>query len=167
LEEAHDEGRYNSLMPKTCAGILLFRRRPHGLQVLLVHPGGPLWKNKDDGWWSIPKGEVEPGEDLFVAAQREFAEEVGFRPPGPFIALTPAKLKSGKIVHAWAYACDFDPATLRSNRFTMEWPPHSGRQSEFTEVDRAAWFTVEQAKVKTSPGQMEFVLELAEKRIAG
>jgi len=147
-------------MPKTSAGILLFRRRSTGLQVLLVHPGGPLWTRKDEGFWGIPKGEVGTGEDLFVAAQREFAEEVGFKPVGPFISLAPVKLRSGKIVHAWACEADFDPATLKSNSFTMEWPPHSGKQVEFPEVDRAEWFTVEQARVKTSPGQMGLVLEL-------
>jgi predicted NUDIX family NTP pyrophosphohydrolase len=148
-------------MSKTSAGILLFRRRPQGLQVLFVHPGGPLWTNKDEGFWGIPKGQIEPGEDPFAAAQREFAEETGFRPPGPFIALAPVKLRSGKIVHAWACECNFNPADLNSNAFTMEWPPHSGKLAQFPEVDRGEWFSIEEARLKTSPGQMELVAELA------
>ncbi|MEI8194957.1 MAG: NUDIX domain-containing protein [Phycisphaerae bacterium] len=142
------------------SGILLFRRRPTGIEVLLVHPGGPLFKKKDAGFWGIPKGLVHADEDLLIAACREFEEEVGFAPTGPFISLTPVKLKSGKIVHAWACEGDCDPATIKSNNFTMEWPPHSGRQMEFPEVDRAGWFTVEEARVKMNPGQMGLVEEM-------
>ncbi|MEI8196053.1 MAG: NUDIX domain-containing protein [Phycisphaerae bacterium] len=147
-------------MAISSAGILLFRRRPTGLEVLLVHPGGPLFQNKEAGFWGIPKGLVHAAEELLNAACREFEEEVGFKPTGPFIPLTPVKLKSGKIVHAWACAGDCDPAMIRSNNFTMEWPPKSGRQMEFPEVDRAGWFTVEEARVKMNPAQMGLVEEL-------
>src|SRR5437868_6461594 len=133
-------------MAQVSAGILLFRRRPIGLEVLLVHPGGPFWKNKDAGVWSIPKGLVHDNEDLLACACREFEEEIGFRPAGPFVPLTPVKLKSGKVVHAWGCEGHIDPATIRSNTFTMEWPPHSGKQAEFPEIDRGEWFTVEQAR---------------------
>ena len=152
-------------MPKISAGILLFRRRPEGLQVLLVHPGGPFWKNRDKGTWSIPKGEAHPGEDLFECAKRECEEEIGFRRPGPFIPLTPVKLRSGKLVHAWACEADFDPAMLKSNTFTAEWPPHSGKIGTYIEVDRAEWFTVAEARIKMSLAQMGMVEEL-EKKLA-
>jgi len=144
----------------TSSGILLFRRRPTGIQVLLVHPGGPLWKNKDAGIWSIPKGLVHDGEDVLVCACREFEEEIGFKPSGPFIPLTPVKLKSGKVVHAWACEEDCDPAIIKSNTFTMEWPPKSGKQAEFPEIDRGEWFTVEEARVKLSEQMMVLVEEL-------
>jgi predicted NUDIX family NTP pyrophosphohydrolase len=147
-------------MPKISAGILLYRRTHEGLQVFLVHPGGPLWKNKDDGFWGIPKGEAKPDEDLFAAALREFAEEVGFQPAGPFTPLTPTQLRSGKIIHAWACAGDCDPERTRCNTFTMEWPPKSGRQQSFPEVDRAGWFTVADARRKLSESQMRLVDEL-------
>ena len=110
------------------------------LQVLLAHPGGPYFVSKDDGAWSIPKGEPEPDEDLLLTAQREFEEETGLKPTGPFIPLKPIQQKGGKIVHAWAFKGDCDPATLKSNTFTMEWPPNSGRQMEFPEIDRAEFF---------------------------
>jgi predicted NUDIX family NTP pyrophosphohydrolase len=141
---------YNSIMPPTSSGILLFRRRLTGLEVLLVHPGGPIWKNKDAGIWSVPKGLVQGDEDLLACACREFQEEIGCKPTGPFIPLTPVKLKSGKVVHAWACEGDIDPATIRSNTFTMEWPPHSGQQVEFPEIDRGDWFGIEQAREKLS-----------------
>jgi len=150
-------------MAQISAGILLFRRRPTGMEVLLVHPGGPLWKNKDAGVWSVPKGLVEDGEELLAGACREFEEEIGFRPTGPFVPLTPVKLKSGKVVHAWGCEGDVDPAAIRSNTFTMEWPPRSGQRAEFPEVDRGEWFTAEQAREKLSAQMMGVVEELARK----
>src|ERR1035437_2368851 len=140
-------------MHKISSGLLMFRRRPTGPEVLLVHPGGPLWGHKDEGYWSIPKGEVEPGEDLLAAAQREFEEETGLKPTGPFIELKPVKTKSGKVVHAWAFEGDCDPATAKSNLFTMEWPPRSGRFAEFPEIDRAEFFGLVEARHKIGPGQ--------------
>jgi predicted NUDIX family NTP pyrophosphohydrolase len=113
--------RYNLPMPKISSGLLMFRRRPTGTEVLLVHPGGPLWGHKDEGYWSIPKGEIEPGEDLLAAAQREFEEETGLKPTGPFTRLQPVTTKSGKVIHAWAFEGDCDVATVKSNTFTMEW----------------------------------------------
>ncbi len=150
-------------MPKTSAGLIMYRRGGGALQVLLVHPGGPLWQHKDAGWWSIPKGEIAEGEDALAAARREFVEETGFTVREPVIELTPVQLKSGKIVHAWAFEGDCDPAALRSNAFTLEWPPRSGKMCEFPEVDRAAFFTVAQAKEKMSERQFPLVEELRSK----
>jgi predicted NUDIX family NTP pyrophosphohydrolase len=146
---------------KTSAGLLMFRRRGGEPEVLLVHPGGPFWAHKDDGAWSIPKGEVEPGEDLLASARREFAEETGFRVEGPFIPLTPLRQPSGKVVHAWAFEGDADPELLHSNMVSLEWPPKSGRRREFPEVDRAAWLSLGQAAQKILPGQRGFLSELA------
>jgi predicted NUDIX family NTP pyrophosphohydrolase len=146
---------------KQRAGLLLYRHREGRLEVLLVHPGGPLWTRKDDGAWSIPKGELEPGEDGLTAARREFEEETGARPSGTFIALDPVKQPTGRIIHVWTIEAGFDPATLRSNLFEMEWPPRSGRRAQFPEVDRAAWFTLEQAAVKILKGQAPFLTQLA------
>ncbi len=140
-------------MPKVSAGLLLFRRRAGALEVLLVHPGGPLWSKRDDGAWTIPKGEPEPGEDDLHAARREFAEETGFAPDGPFLPLGEIRQQGGKLVRAWACAGDWDPAALRSNLFRMEWPPKSGQFREFPEVDRAAFFTLADARRKTNPAQ--------------
>jgi predicted NUDIX family NTP pyrophosphohydrolase len=145
---------------KQTAGILLYRIRNGDLEVFLVHPGGPFWMKKDDGAWSIPKGETEEGEDLLRAAKREFHEETGFSLDGNFIALTPLKQRGGKIVHAWAVEGDVDAESSKSNLFSMEWPPRSGRRAEFPEVDRAAWFTLEAAKGKILQGQAEFLEEL-------
>ncbi len=145
---------------RTSAGLLLYRWHDGQLQVLLAHPGGPFFQNKDDGAWSIPKGEVEPDEDLLEAAQREFEEETGVHPEGPFIALTPVKQKGGKIVHAWAFRGDCDPSSTFSNPFTMEWPPKSGRQMEFPEIDRADFFDVAVAKTKIKAGQEPLIEEL-------
>ncbi len=117
-------------MPKISAGLLMYRIKADAVEVLLAHPGGPFFQNKDDGAWSIPKGEPEPGEELLSAAQREFEEETGLKPAGPFLPLAPVQQKGGKIVHGWAFAGDCDPGALRSNAFTMEWPPRSGRQME-------------------------------------
>lgn len=147
-------------MPKISAGLIMYRRTVGELQVLLVHPGGPVWKHKDAGWWSIPKGEIAVGEDALAAAQREFREETGFAVRKPFIELTAVQLRSGKIVHAWAFEGDCDPAALRSNTFTLEWPPRSGKVCEFPEVDRAGFFTVLEAKEKMSERQFPLVEEL-------
>lgn len=148
---------------KVSAGILLYRRRDDTIEVFLVHPGGPLWAAKDIGAWSIPKGLVEPGEDHFPAAQREFHEETGCTVSGHPIPLTPIKTKSGKTIYAWAVTGDCDPAKIRSNTFTMEWPPHSGRYGEFPEIDRAGWFPIEDAKRKIHPGQVALIDELEKK----
>jgi predicted NUDIX family NTP pyrophosphohydrolase len=150
-------------MPKTSAGLILFRRGPEGLEVLLVHPGGPLWARKDDGAWSIPKGELEKGEDELSVAKREFEEETGATPSGEFVALEPVRQPSGKLVRAWAVEGDFDPAALESNTFVMEWPPRSGRRQEFPEVDRAEWFPLETAARKLLVGQVPFLNELKRK----
>jgi predicted NUDIX family NTP pyrophosphohydrolase len=137
------------------------------LQFLLVHPGGPFWEGKDAGIWSIPKGETHLGEDLLEAAKREFEEELGFKADGPFIELSPITQKSGKIVHAWAFAGDCDPACIRSNTFSMEWPPHSGRAATFPEVDRAEFFSLEHAKPKIIPAQAPLLQELQQKLALG
>jgi predicted NUDIX family NTP pyrophosphohydrolase len=138
----------------------MYRYREKALQVLLVHPGGPYWKNKDDGAWSIPKGEAEPGEDFLEVAQREFEEELGQEPEGHYVALAPVKQKGGKIVHAWAFEGDCDPSTIRSNTFAMEWPPKSGKIAEFPEVDRAEFFDLEEARRKINSSQSALLDEL-------
>ena len=148
-------------MPKSAsAGLLLYRRSPGGLEVFLVHPGGPFWAKKDLGVWSIPKGELEPDEDPLAAARREFEEETGFQISGEFRPLAPLKQPSGKTVYAWAVEGDWDPSGLKSNTFSLEWPPHSGLQREFPEVDRAAWFPLDEAKRKILPGQVGFIESL-------
>jgi predicted NUDIX family NTP pyrophosphohydrolase len=140
----------------------MYRTRPSGgPEVLLVHPGGPFWRNKDEGAWTIPKGEVPDGEDLLAAARREFEEELGFPPAGPFAPLQPVKQKGGKVVHAWCFEGDCDPAAVRSNTFGMEWPPKSGRKATFPEVDRAAFFDLEAARKKINPAQAALLDELA------
>lgn len=144
-------------MPRISAGLLMYRRPASGLEVLLVHPGGPFWANKDLGAWSIPKGEVEPGEDWLAAAQREFTEELGFAPTGPFVPLGEVRQKAGKVVHGWAFEGDCDPAQCRSNTFRMEWPAKSGKWAEFPEVDQAAFFRPEVAREKVNPGQVPFI----------
>ncbi|HEY2018495.1 MAG TPA: NUDIX domain-containing protein [Bryobacteraceae bacterium] len=150
-------------MSKKSAGLLLFRETAAGLEVLLVHPGGPLWAKKDEGAWSIPKGEFMDDEDPLAAAQREFLEETGMPAAGEYIPLAPLKQSGGKLVFAWALRADFDPAQLKSNLFSMEWPPKSGRQREFPEVDRAAWYNVESARLKILKGQAPFLDQLLEK----
>ncbi len=147
-------------MARLSAGILMYRRRGGVLEVFLVHPGGPFWARKDAGAWSIPKGEYGPAEDPLAAARREFQEETGFTVDGEFRALNPLKQPSGKIISAWAVAGDLDPGAVRSNTFTLEWPPRSGRQQEFPEVDRAAWFTLAAAREKIIQGQAGFLEEL-------
>jgi predicted NUDIX family NTP pyrophosphohydrolase len=150
-------------MAKESAGLLLYRKREGVLEFLLVHPGGPLWKNKDLGSWTIPKGEVQPGEDRFGSAQREFEEELGLAPRGNFIPLTPIKQKGGKVVHAWAIEGEWDPSKLRSNTFTLEWPPRSGRSQEFPEVDRADFFDLGAARTKINQAQVNLLEELQRK----
>lgn len=147
-------------MAKQSSGLLMYRRRA-ALEVLLVHPGGPLWKNRDDGAWTIPKGEFVAPEDPLAAARREFTEETGLVPEGPFVALTPIRQKAGKVVHAWAFAGDCAPETLRSNTFTIEWPPRSGKFASFPEVDRAEFFSLEAARTKINPAQIALLGELA------
>src|SRR5271166_6000667 len=147
-------------MPRTSAGLLMYRVQDGVLQLLLAHPGGPYFANKDDGAWTIPKGEPDADEDLLVTAQREFEEETGIRPIGPFIPLKPIKQKGGKVVHAWAFEGDCDPAATKSNTFTMEWPPKSGRQMEFPEIDRADFFDVATARRKLKAAQVAMIEEL-------
>ncbi|HZZ91529.1 MAG TPA: NUDIX domain-containing protein [Usitatibacter sp.] len=145
---------------KRSAGILLFRRRDAHLEVLLAHPGGPFWRARDDGVWTVPKGGIDEGEEALDAARREFNEETGFVADGPFLPLTPRRQRSGKVVLAWAVEGDCDPAQLTSLHFSMEWPPHSGRMQSFPEIDRAAWFGLEEARGKILPGQRPFLDEL-------
>jgi len=150
-------------MPKTSAGLLLFREIEGRLEVLLVHPGGPFWAKKDDGAWSIPKGEIEEGEDPLAAAKREFQEETGQVAEGEPIPLEPLRQPSGKTVHAWALRGELDPTLLKSSTFSLEWPPRSGRRQEFPEVDRAEWFSLETAERKILSGQSGFLRQLREK----
>lgn len=141
-------------MLETSCGILLYRRGPADAEVLLVHPGGPYWAKKDKGAWSIPKGLHEPGEDPEAAARREFAEETGFTQTGDLIPLGSFRQPSGKLIAAWAAEGEFDTAALRSNLFSMEWPPRSGRMQEFPEADRAEWFAPAEARHKMLKGQV-------------
>jgi predicted NUDIX family NTP pyrophosphohydrolase len=150
-------------MPRLSAGLLMYRRGGGTLEVFLVHPGGPFWKNKDDGGWSIPKGEYSEGESALDAARREFREETGFKPGTDFVPLGEIRQPSGKIISVWAFEGDCDPAALHSNSFSMEWPPKSGRSSEFPEVDRADWFSLETARTKLLKGQLGFLDRLAAK----
>jgi len=145
----------------TSAGLLLYRHGAAGLEVLLAHPGGPFWARKDDGAWMLPKGELEAGEEPLDAARREFAEEIGFAPAGPFASLGELRQKGGKRVLAWAVAGDFDPAQLRTNLFEMEWPPRSGQRRAFPEVDRVGWFGIDEARVKVLASQWPFIERLA------
>ena len=138
----------------------MYRVNDGALQVLLAHPGGPFFQNQDDGAWSIPKGETGAGEELLDAAQREFAEETGFKASPPFIELSTIAQKGGKVVQAWAFAGDCDPAQLRSNTFTLEWPPRSGRVQEFPEIDRAGWFDLAEARRKIKAAQIPLLEEL-------
>jgi predicted NUDIX family NTP pyrophosphohydrolase len=144
---------------KISAGVLLYRTVPE-LQVMLVHPGGPLWAGKEDGCWSIPKGEIEPGEAAEVAALRELREETGWSPEGALIALGSVTQKSGKVVHAWAAPSSADPTTLVSGTFRMEWPRGSGMEQSFPEVDRARWFDLVSAARKMNPGQVPLLERL-------
>jgi predicted NUDIX family NTP pyrophosphohydrolase len=144
------------------AGLLAFRRRSE-LEVLLAHPGGPFWAKKDDGAWTIPKGLLEPGDDLVAAARREFFEETGLTASGDLIALKPVNQKSGKVVHAFAFEADFDLAGFASNSFAIEWPPKSGRRQSFPEIDRVAYFTLDLAMTKIIAYQQPLLRELQER----
>jgi predicted NUDIX family NTP pyrophosphohydrolase len=150
------------MVAKHSAGLLMYRHRYGVLEVFLAHPGGPFWAKKDLGAWSIPKGEFAPEEDALAAARREFTEETGFPAEGEFIPLTPRKQPSGKVIQAWAFEGDCNPGAVKSNAFTLEWPPRSGRIQKFPEIDRAGWFTLEEAKVKIIKGQAGFLEELEE-----
>jgi predicted NUDIX family NTP pyrophosphohydrolase len=150
-------------MPKSqkiSAGLLLFRRAAAGIEVFLAHPGGPFWVKKDSGAWTIPKGELDGNEEPLAAAQREFQEETGISPIGPFIQLGFIQQKSGKIVHAWAWEGDTDPAAIVSNHIRVEWPPKSGRWVDIPEVDRCAWFDPVTAKEKINPAQIPLIERL-------
>jgi predicted NUDIX family NTP pyrophosphohydrolase len=147
-------------MVKKSAGILAYRKTASGLEVFLMHPGGPFWKKKDSNAWSIPKGEVADGETDEAAARREFEEETGFIVTGMLIPLKPIKQKNGKIVAAWAVEQDLDAEKIKSNLFELEWPPKSGKFQQFPEMDRAAWFSVEEAKTKMFEGQTALLDEL-------
>lgn len=149
-------------MAKTSAGLILYRMQSGGLEVLLVHPGGPFWSKKDEGAWFVPKGELNVGEEPLAGAKREFEEETGLKPEGEFLALGSVKQKSGKTIVAWAFEGDCDPSSIKSNTFSIEWPPKSGRQQEFPEIDRAGFFTVPQAKAKMHPVEYPLVLRLHE-----
>jgi len=149
-------------MPKQSAGILLYRKSKSELQVFLVHPGGPFFKNKDSGAWSIPKGEFLDDEDALTAAKREFEEETGQAIDGSFVKLEPVRLKSGKIVHAWAVEGDIDHETIYSNSFEMEWPPKSGKNQSFPEIDRAGWFGEDEARMKINSAQSKLIDSLIE-----
>jgi len=151
-------------MSKQSAGVLLYRIVDGLLQVFLVHPGGPFFKNKDDGSWSIPKGEFAEDENPLDAAKREVLEETGQSIDGNFIELKPIQQKGGKIVHAWAVEGDIDHVTIVSNTFEIEWPPRSGKKQSFPEIDRAAWFDVETAKVKINAAQTGLIDELQLKK---
>ena len=150
-------------MPRTSAGILLYGRKDDMLRIFLVHPGGPFLAKKDEGAWSVPKGELDEGEDALTAARREFEEETGCKADGDFIPLSPIIQKNGKTVLAWAVEGDCDAASIKSNTFALEWPPKSGKVRDFPEVDRAGWFTVDEAKKKINPAQAALVDELLSK----
>jgi predicted NUDIX family NTP pyrophosphohydrolase len=147
-------------MARVSAGLLLYRRRGEGIEVFLVHPGGPFWAKKDKAAWSIPKGEVDPDEDLLAAARREVLEETGLVVEGAVHPLGPVRQAGGKLVHAFAVEADADPAALHSNTFEMEWPPRSGRTQTFPEVDRAAWFPLEVARDRIHKGQQGLLDQL-------
>lgn len=142
---------------------MLFRKAEAGIEVFLIHPGGPFWKKKDLGAWSLPKGEYDEGEDPLAAAKREFTEETSLIVDGDFVFLGELKQPSGKVVSAWALEHDLDPARVKSNTFSMEWPPKSGRTQEFPEVDAGAWFSLPAAMEKMLKGQTDFLARLAEK----
>lgn len=149
-------------MAKTSAGILLWKRERDAVRVLLVHPGGPFWKNKDAGAWSIPKGEYIDGEEPLAAAKREFDEELGTLPNGAILPLGEIKQRGGKLVTGFALQADFDCSTFKCNNFEIEWPPRSGRRQSFPEVDQARWFSLEEARAKINPAQAEFLDRLRE-----
>jgi predicted NUDIX family NTP pyrophosphohydrolase len=150
-------------MAKRSAGLLLYRRRAGNLEVLLVHPGGPFWQKRDAGAWSIPKGEFGDDEDALAAAQREFQEETGLVALGQFVPLRPIKQRGGKTVYAWMVECDLDASQIKSNVFSMEWPPKSGKFQEFAEIDRAEWFTLDLAMEKIIEAQRPLLEEAQSK----
>jgi len=154
---------YNAIMPKRSAGLLLYRCSPNGLEVFLVHPGGPFWVKKDLGAWSIPKGEYDGDEPALDAARREFAEETGFQVDGEFFELGTVRQASGKLVTAWAIEGDCDPTALVSNHCEIEWPLHSNRKLTIPEVDRGAWFDLNEARKRINPGQQGFLDVLRDK----
>jgi predicted NUDIX family NTP pyrophosphohydrolase len=147
-------------MGQVSAGLMMYRKSGSSVEIFLVHPGGPFWAKKEQGAWSIPKGLVEPGEDKLEAAKREFLEETSVVPSGPFIELGQIRQKSGKQVYAWAFEGKCDPPSIKSNTFALEWPPRSGRMSEFPEIDRGEFFAVAEALRKINPQQAEFVNRL-------
>lgn len=149
-------------MAKVSAGILLYRKTPAGVEVMLVHPGGPFWAKKDAGAWSIPKGLADEGEDLLTAAKREFLEETGAAVEGEFIDLGKHRQPGGKTIVGWACEADFDSTALKSNTFSLEWPPRSGKTAEFPEVDRAAWYAIDEAFAKINKGQAPILAALIE-----
>jgi predicted NUDIX family NTP pyrophosphohydrolase len=150
-------------MAKRSAGLVMYRWRDACIEVLLVHPGGPFWKHRDQGAWSIPKGEVNPEEPLLEAAAREFREETSVEPHGPYVSLGAVRLSGGKRVHAWAFEGDCDPQAIRSNSFELEWPPHSGRLTAFPEVDRAAFYTLAAARRALHPAQVQLLDRLLDR----
>jgi len=152
----------SSARSKRSAGIILYRKRNGIIEIFLVHPGGPYWAKKDLGSWSIPKGEYHEGEEALDAARREFLEETGVAVNGPFLALTPVRQPGGKIITAWAAEGELDPARLRSNSFSLEWPPKSGSSQNFPEVDRGAWFSLAEARDKLSLGQLPLLQGIAD-----
>ena len=155
-------------MPVQSAGLLLWRRTPAGVELLLGHPGGPFFARKDDGCWSVPKGQTEPGELLAAAARREFEEELGLPlPAGQPVSLGDVRLRGGKVVTVFAQEGDLDVAEMRSNPFDLEWPPRSGRIQQFPEIDRAAWFLVGVAREKLVKGQVPFLDRLLERLATG
>src|SRR5271169_4590923 len=147
-------------MPKISAGLIMFRHHDTDIQVLLVHPGGPIWAKRELAAWSIPKGLIDNGEEALDAARREFEEETGIKASGEFVPLNSVIYTNGKTVQAWAFEGDCDPSAIKSNDFSMEWPPGSGRFQAFPEVDRAAWFTLDEAKIKIYKGQAPLLDEL-------
>lgn len=147
-------------MRKKAAGILLYRQRGSSVEVFLIHPGGPFWAKKDEGAWSIPKGEISENEDPLMAAQREFQEETGFSVQGPFISIGSVKQSGGKVVQAWACEGNVDASAIQSNSFNLEWPPHSGKYQDFPEADRAEWFSLTQARKKILKVQLPFLENL-------
>jgi predicted NUDIX family NTP pyrophosphohydrolase len=154
-------------MPRTSAGLVMYRVREGALEVLLVHPGGPFWAKKDAGAWTIPKGELDPGEDELAAARREFREETGLESSGPFRPLGQVRQRSGKIVHAWAFEGDCDPSVCRSNTMQLQWPPGSGQWRTIPEVDKAEFFGLEEARRRINPAQAELLDTLAVQVLGG
>jgi predicted NUDIX family NTP pyrophosphohydrolase len=149
-------------MPKISAGLLMYHIANEQVEVLLVHPGGPYWQRKDDGAWTIPRGQIEAGEEYLAAAIREFAEETGWQPKGPFLPLGETRQRSGKTVYAWGFRGSGDPAAISSNLFEIEWPPYSGRRQQFPEIDRAGFFPIAEAQRKILASELPFLARLAE-----